>query len=286
MNIAIAGINGFLGSSITDYLSKDFKITPIESYLLRNNDYDKLKEIISCCDFIINFSGFPINKPWSKKNIEKIIHSRYNTTILLFDIIKNINKQFLGYINASAIGIYDSVNRHTELSYYYNNNFLGEIIKKWESAIFTIPHNIKHHYIVRIGNVLDMNNGILPKLLLFKKLNCLFIPGNGKQYFSFIHINDFTRAIHYLVKHFPNSGIYNLVAKEPCTYNELIDYISVRFNIKYQIKIPKFFLQLFLNKRHILLSEGQYVIPKRLIDDDFIFAHPDISSAISNLLYK
>ncbi len=286
MNIAICGSTGFLGKSLIDLLKPAHTIYPIHKDLFLKKNLIEITNIISNCDVIINLAGYPINKKWNSKNIDRIIDSRVNTTLMLLQCISNINKPVKCLINASAIGIYDYSNVHDENSTEYSNDFLSEVVKLWEKAFTNLPYNVINSYIIRIGVVLDKKQGIFPKLLLPYKLFVKFMPGNGQQGFSFIHIDDFKGAVKFLIENLPPSGIYNLVAPKYYSYSELSDVLCKYLKTLFKLRISENKLWFLMGNKHILLTKGQKVIPKKLIDLNFSFLFPDINSAISNLVMK
>lgn len=286
MNIAVCGSTGFLGKSLIEVLKSEHSIYPIHKELFLIKNIIEITDIINHCDTVINLAGYPINKKWNSKNIDKIIDSRVNTTLILLQCINNVKKPIKCLINASAIGIYDYSGIHDESSTKYSNDFLSEVVKLWEKAFYNLPYNVINSYITRIGIVLDKKQGIFPKLILPYKLFTKFIPGDGQQGFSFIHIDDLTRAIQFLIDSLPPSGIYNLVAPEYYSFSQLSDILCKYFKTFIKLKIPEKQLWFIMGNKHILLTKGQKVIPKKLIDYNFSFLFPNIHSAISNLVSK
>ena len=262
MNIFISGSNGFIGKNLKIFFKeKGFSVYSINREYFNLNVHD-FANIIYNADVIINLSGFPIYKPWTKKNFKKILASRINTNIKFYEALKIINNKNIIYFTASAIGIYDNIHIHNEDSSLYSNDELSDIICKWEDAAKKIQTCVNNFYIFRLGIVIAKNNGFLENILKFSGLY-IFPFSINNPCLSIIHIDDVVQIFYYIISKKPESYIYNVV----CTkWISIRDFLKLIKNYKpfLIIPLPQFFFKFIFGRRHILFTKGQKVISKNL----------------------
>jgi uncharacterized protein (TIGR01777 family) len=235
---------------------------------------------------IINLVGASISKRWTVAYKKEILESRTQTSQLLQDTIKTNNYKIEYVVSASAIGIYP-----TSLTNYYNEtntevstSFLGEVVKKWEAAVDDFKSLGSKVAKIRIGLVLAKNGGALPEILKPIKLGAGSAFGDGKQWQSWIHINDLAALFVFAVEN-NLEGTYNGVAPNSVTNKELIKLSA------HQIKrplilpnIPKLVMKLALGEMHILLFESHRVSSQKIETEGFDFKYPNLKPALEDLL--
>jgi uncharacterized protein (TIGR01777 family) len=237
-----------------------------------------LTEKIDC---IINLAGEPIaDKKWSSEQKQKLISSRLNTTGSLVELIANLKNKPECLISASAIGYYGAQadNIVTEDS-APNNEFTHELCKSWEASAIKAKDSGVRVCIIRLGVVLGKNGGALKKMLPAFKLGLGGKIGDGKQYFSWVHIEDVVSAINFLVKNKDSKGIYNLTSPNPITNAEFTKVLGAAVRRPTFFNMPAFMVKLIFGEMgDRLLLNGQRVIPKKLLDEGFNFKHPTITA--------
>jgi uncharacterized protein (TIGR01777 family) len=279
MIIALAGHNGFVGTHIKKSLSThDF-------ILLERNDLygnsDALAQKISGCDVLINTAGFSVSARWTKTNREKIRRSRIEVTKNLVDATKKAEKQPEVFINASAIGIYKNNAEHTDVSEIYGDDFLAEVVRDWESAANGIAGEVRLAKI-RLGMVLGADGGALPRLFRLFKWGLGGVIASGKQVYSFIHIDDVTGALAHILEK-KGEGVYNFTAPHPVSNKTFTKTISAKLRRPVFLFIPAFMMKLVMGKAAMIVTKGQTVYPKRLLDEGYKFTFATIDKAIENL---
>lgn len=281
MNIVVTGASGFLGKSLIVYLSKvGYNVIPMHRKDFIDNGL--LDEKLKNSNVIINLAGETIFQRWSKKNKKRIINSRIETTRKIVDYINN-NKSNVHLINASAIGIYNSIGQHDEYSSNYSDNFLSEVAQRWEKEAQMIKHNHNKLSIMRIGIVLGNRGGAFKKLYGVTKFFLGSIIGKGQQYMSYIHLEDFCEAINFIIKN-ELTGVVNLTAPNPVTNKTFVVRLGKSLNRPILFRIPKVFLRIFLGESHVLLTENQFVVPKYLLNNNFRFKYSNIDASINALI--
>jgi uncharacterized protein (TIGR01777 family) len=279
--VAMAGASGLIGTYLSGYL-KGYDIRKISrnDYLLTDEDFAaKYRET----DFVINLSGAPIIRRWTKRNKKEILDSRIMTTRKLGSIMEKNSYRERLYISASAIGIYNDKDVHTEDSDAWGTGFLAEVVRKWENEVRKLESTSTKVCIIRTGVVLTDSGGILGRLLPFFRIGLGGRIGRGSQYFSWIHIKDIARAIAYILEHKP-SGIYNLTAPGYCTNREFTKILGNTVKRPAHFIIPKVLFRLLYGQGAAVVTGGQAVVPARLIREGFRFEYPGIDKALEDIV--
>ncbi len=288
MKIAISGGTGFIGRHLAGFLTEKKH----EVVLIGRGDFakgiDRLATVLSGVDAVVNLAGAPVIKRWSDSGKKEILSSRIKTTAAIVEAIGSINpsERPKVMISASAIGIYNNENYHDEFSREYGQGFLTEVCQKWESCLEPLDNKNVRACITRLGLVLGIDGGSLKKMVpIFK--SCLGGKiGKGRQGFSFIHINDLCRAIEFLLINESCQGIYNLVSPDITTNTGFTKTLARILHRPSIFTVPPFILRLIYGEGAEAILSGQFVYPKRLLDEGFRFDFPDIQQALADLLKK
>ena len=280
MIIALAGYNGFVGSGIQKYFNNHQFIL-----ISRDDLYGSpalLSEKITGCDVVMNFAGYPISRRWTAKRKKLIKNSRITTTRNLVEAVHLLKRKPKIFINASAIGIYNVDEEHTEKSTSYGNGFMAGIVNKWEEEVKKLDENIPA-VIVRLGIVLGNDGGAFTRLKKLFQLGLGGIIAGGKQVYSFIHIDDVLQAMDFLIQN-KSHGIYNFTAPKPVS-NKIFTKILAKYSGKPALlPVPGFVLRIGMGEASEIITKGQTVYPKRLLDEGYKFTFATLEDAIVNLL--
>ena len=140
--------------------------------------------------------------------------------------------------------------------------------------------------IIRIGIVLDRQSGALPLMVLPFRMFVGGPIGNGRQFVSWIHLQDVVRAIDFAVRNKPLSGPVNLTSPQSCTNAEFGKVIGKVLRRPFWFPTPAFALELVLGEKSTLVLDGQKVYPKNLLENGFQFKYPDLESALRNIYHQ
>ncbi|SFD20590.1 TIGR01777 family oxidoreductase [Algibacter pectinivorans] len=300
MRVLITGATGLVGSEIVKLChEKEIKVnylTTSKSKIVQKENYKgfywnpKTKEIDSSCfdgvDAIINLAGATISKRWTSSYKKVILSSRTETITLLISTLKSIKHTVKHVVSASAIGIYpDSLTKYyDQSSSEISTSFLGQVVSVWEQAIdgfeaLNIPVSK-----IRIGLVLSNKGGALKEMVKPIKLGVGSAFGSGKQWQSWIHIQDLANLFLYVLEH-KLSGVYNGVAPNPVSNTELTKTAAnVLSRPLFMPNIPKGIMKLVLGEMHILLFESQRVSSKSIVNKGFTFKYNYLEPALQDLL--
>ncbi|HOO83844.1 MAG TPA: TIGR01777 family oxidoreductase [Prolixibacteraceae bacterium] len=286
-NIAISGASGYISQSIQkNDLFKKYSFVKLS----RNEPEHIWKEKIANANIIINLAGAPVIKRWTAKNKTEILESRINTTQKIVSIINQLppqnSPQLL--ISASAIGIYPY--KGTEMLDEYSSkrgdSFLSQVVEKWENEANKLHHINTRLVIMRIGIVLGKNGGLLKKTLPLFKIGLGGKIASGNQAFSFIHINDLVKAVHYFIENKSTKGIYNIVSPQITNNTHFTKALGKAMKRTAVTPVPAFALRLLFGKVSQIMINGERVYPTRLIESGFNFDFPNIENAVKAIVAK
>jgi uncharacterized protein (TIGR01777 family) len=296
MNILVTGGTGFIGKALVQQLiglgatcyivtrSPKKSIDPSIHYIT----WEAIKNLsfTTSIDAIYNLAGESINNRWTKKNKEKIVQSRLESTQTLISWLQRQAQAPLVFINASAVGYYgtSTTNPFSEDSISTSEDFLASTVKKWEEcASLAATTGIRTVY-ARFGIVLDRFGGALPKMLLPYKLLIGGPLGHGNQWMSWIHLDDAVKLLILALKDNTISGPLNIVAPYPVTMDEFSDILSKVMRKSNIFRVPSFVLKLFLGEMSLLVIEGQKVIPKIANEKNFEYNYPTLIEALDQII--
>jgi uncharacterized protein len=278
--IAITGASGFVGTSLIKYFSAlGYKVLPIARDVLNNQE--KLNEILNSSDIVINLAGANIINRWSESYKKLLYSSRIDTTSKIVNTIKNIQNKPKLLISTSAVGIYDNKETYNENG-NYSNDFLSKLCQDWENEASKAKSDTTKVSIFRFGIVMGKDGGALQKMITPFKLGLGGVIGNGSQSFSFIHIDDLLNAYKFVIEN-NYEEIFNLTAPEPTTNKGLTLALGKTLKKPTILPVPEFVLNLIFSEGAKVLTDGQSVVPKKLLDLGFKFKFKTIEDTIDNL---
>ena len=300
MRVLITGATGLIGQEIVKQChEKDIKVnylTTSKSKIVLEENYKgfywnpKKKEIDANCfkgvEAIIHLAGATVSKRWTPSYKKVILNSRIETTQLLINNLKGEKHAIKHIVSASAIGVYPD-----SLTNYYDQNhdevstsFLGHVVEVWEQAVDEFAKLNISVSKIRIGLVLSDNGGALQEMVKPIKLGMGAPFGSGKQWQSWIHIQDLANMFLYVVEHHL-SGVYNGVGPNPVSNTELTKSIAhVLDRPLFLPNIPKFMMKAVLGEMHILLFESHRVSSKKIEDKGFYYKYNALEPALVDLL--
>ena len=277
MNVAITGASGFIGSSLAEHLRRSGHI--VRAISLRAA---LPPDALAGVNAVINLAGEPVAQRWTISARDRILRSRIEGTQALVAAMRTQPPQVL--ISASAVGYYGS--RGDEIlteSAPPARDFLGRVAVAWEEvAQAAEPLGVRVARI-RIGVVLGKGGGALSKMLLPFRLGVGGQLGSGKQWMSWIHIDDLMELIAFLMKESTVRGVFNATSPFPVTNREFTHALAEAVHRPAIIPVPAFALRLALGEMAEVVLASQRSIPDAAQRAGFVFEHPDIFAALSQI---
>jgi uncharacterized protein len=237
-------------------------------------------------DGVVNLQGEKINQRWSEDAKRRIMESRRTGTRNLIAAIAGLERKPGVLVNQSAIGFYgDRGEAMVDESAESGEGYDAEVVREWEAAAREAESVGLRLVVVRTGHVLDAGGGLLAELLPPFKLGIGGPLAGGRQYMSWIHIDDEVGILLWALDNEKVSGTVNSTAPNPVTNRELSHAIGRALGRPASVPVPGFVLDLkFGGEFGKVLRGGQRVMPRRALDLGYQFRYPDIDGALKNLL--
>jgi uncharacterized protein (TIGR01777 family) len=298
--IVITGGNGFLGRALTSHFSKNTdevivvsrKPVPTTSKIkwqkwdgANPGDWSKSFE---GADAVINLAGKNVDCRYTENNKREIINSRLKSTKAVGEAIQNCANPPSVWLNASSATIYvNSFDKlMTESNGEIGDDFSMTVCKKWEEEFNSFETLPIRRIASRTSIVLGWDGAALPALKSLVKFGLGGQQGDGKQFCSWIHIEDFCRAVEWLLQNEKATGPYNVTAPVPLPNKDFMKVLSEKLHMPFGLPSPKWLLELgafIIRTETELVLKSRKVYPKRLLDEGFIFLHEDLDHALNAL---
>jgi len=297
MDIAVTGASGLIGTRLTDHLvANGHRVVPlVRTAPAAGTDaiqWDPAAGTIDAAslegfDAVVHLAGEGIaNKRWSAEQKRRILDSRVDGTTLLATTLAGLNRPPAVLLSGSAIGFYGDQG-DTELTEDSpaGDIFLSEVCEAWETASAPASEagiRVAH---LRTGIVLDPTGGALGKTLGLFRLGLGGRLGSGRQWWSWIGIDDEVGAIAFLLDH-DISGPVNLTAPNPATNAEYTKVLGRVLGRPTLLPVPSFGPKLVLGSElaEQLLFTSARVLPQVLVDAGYEFVSPDLEGALRKVL--
>jgi uncharacterized protein (TIGR01777 family) len=236
---------------------------------------------------VVNLAGENIGSGrWTPKRKQSILQSRLDAGRAIVEAAKSVEKKPRVIIQASAIGYYGS--RGDEIideSSLPGESFLVEVVKKWEQSTQGVESLKIRRVIIRSSIVLGKEGGVFLRLVKPFRLFVGGHLGSGKQWFSWIHLEDEVKAILFLIERGDLSGVFNLTAPHQLIQKDFFHILGKIMKRPSWFPVPGFVLRLIFGEmaKETLLS-GQRVIPRQLLEAGYRFLYPQAELAIKEIL--
>ncbi|MFQ4143162.1 TIGR01777 family oxidoreductase [Chlorogloeopsis sp. ULAP02] len=305
MKVAITGATGFVGSHLVKRLHKEGhrvlvltrntahaqKFFPkqafnnVEIITYTPTASGSWQQAIADCDGVVNLTGEPIGEGrWTPARKQEILNSRKLSTQKIVEAIANADSKPSVLVNASAIGYYGTSETTTfDETSSPGNDFLAQVCQAWEAEAQKVTDYSVRLVILRFGIVLGLG-GALGKMITPFKLFAGGPIGSGRQWFSWIHIDDLVDLIVQALTKPDMTGVYNATAPHPVRMAELSQTMGKVMHRPSWLPVPSFAIEALLGDGAIVVLEGQQVLPKRTLDSGFKFQYPDLQPALEEVL--
>ena len=295
LRVGISGASGLIGTALSSLLTAGgHTVVPLVRRAARSGEIEwdpaagRLDPAdIATLDAVVNLSGAGIgDQRWSDSYRETILSSRTDTTSLLATTIRDLGDDGPNvFVSGSAIGIYgDRGDELVDEQSADGDGFLADVCRAWEAAAAPASEAARVA-LVRTGIVLTPDGGALAKMLPLFKLGLGGKFGNGRQYMSWITLDDEVRAIEYALTA-DLEGPINLTAPTPVTNKEFADALGDALKRPSFLPVPAFGPRLVLGRQlaDSLLFDSARVAPTVLSTSGFDFDHADIATAFGAIL--
>ncbi|HEY4359657.1 MAG TPA: TIGR01777 family oxidoreductase [Bryobacteraceae bacterium] len=279
MNVAVTGASGFLGRRLTRLLEN--RGHTVRAVSLREKTVPA--EALAGCDGVVHLAGEPIAQRWTGPARQRIVESRVEGTRRLVEAMRVHRPNVL--VSASAVGYYGSRGDEvlTEQS-SPGSDFLAQTCVAWEREAMEGEKLGARLVRLRFGVVLGSGGGALEKMITPFRLGVGGRLGDGRQWMSWIHVDDLCELILFSLKESTLRGVLNATSPHPVTNAEFTKALGRALHRPAVIPVPGFVLKMVLGEMSTVLLGGQRVIPEGAVKAGFEFRYPDVAAALVDIL--
>jgi uncharacterized protein len=297
--ILVTGATGFIGTALTRRLiargehvivltrDRERALDRFGPHVEIVVDLDALPSAASL-DAIVNLAGAPIaGARWTERRKLELIASRHTVTDGLLRLVTRLDSKPQTWINASAVGYYGVRNDDTPLDEKSptQERFQADLCASWEQLAGAAGADGVKVAALRFGLVLGADGGALPSLARSVRYRLGAVLGSGRQWFSWIHIDDAVGLIEFVLDERVLAGPINATAPEPVRHEQLMRMLARVLDRKLlPLRIPAGLIRIALGELAELVVDGQCVVPARARALGYRFRHPNLSGALVDCL--
>ena len=289
--IVIAGGTGFIGQYLKERfiaLGYDVQIISRQSNHIQWINTSQIAEVLEGAEILINLAGKSVDCRYNEQNKKEILRSRVDTTQALGEAILKCKTPPTLWLNSSTATIYRHAEDRpmTESTGEIGTGFSVSIATAWEKTFFSFQLPQTRQVALRIAIVLGNTGGAFGPLKNLVKLR-LGKQGNGKQKFSWLHIQDLFNIITFIRDNDTIYGAINCSSPNPVDNQMLMRTLRDSMNVRWGLPSPKWLLKIgawMIRTETELLLKSRWVIPERLLKAGFNFEFPYLKPTIENIL--
>ena len=300
MKVLIAGGTGFIGNHLIKSLTADShqvwvlsrnpsktisgaQIVPWDGQI--TSGWGNLMEEM---DAVVNLSGLALyNWPWTRRKKQRFYDSRVKPGRALAAAVRDASRRPGVFLQISGINHYglrgeDVADESTPPA----DDYLAQLTVAWEGSTKSVEDIEVRHVVCRTAVVLSSDAILLWLMALPVRLFLGGRFGNGKQALPWIHVDDQVGAIRYLMENPDASGPYNLIAPQLTSNAEFMRTLAKVLGRPYWFPVPAFLMRLVLGEMSVLVTEGRFSQPKRLLEQGYTFRFPRLEEALEDIFTK
>jgi uncharacterized protein (TIGR01777 family) len=297
--VVLAGGSGFLGQALRRVLvGKGYDVV----ILSRGNECDSagVQQLhwdgqhlgdwwhsLDGASALVNLTGRSVNCRHTPAHRREIMESRVNSVRVLGEALSRCSRPPAVWVQASSLAIYgDPGDRWCDEDSPHADGFSEEVCKRWEGEFEKMHAPSLRRVVMRIGIVLDAENGALPVLARLTRLFLGGRVGHGRQYVSWIHVADLTRLFVEAIERVDIAGVFNATGPNPVTNAEFMRELRRVLHRPWSPPVQVWATRIgafFMRTEPNLALTGRRCRPKRFLESGFHFEFPELRGALANL---
>lgn len=295
MKVLVSGSSGLIGSALVPALRQAGhqvvrlvrrRPEPPDEFFWLPDAGQLDRSALEGVDAVVHLAGETIGKRWTSSAKERIRASRIEGARLLTEAMREMGTPPRVFVSASAVGYYgDRGSEILDENEAPGRGFLAEVCKDWEAATRPAAERGVRVVNARTGIVLSGRGGALKAMLPLFQLGLGGVLGDGRQYMSWIAIDDVVRGYLHLLEDSGLSGPVNLTSPNPVTNAEFTQTLAKVLGRPAFLRVPAQVLTLPMGEmaQETLLA-SQRAIPRRLLERSFQFQYPELERALRHVL--
>lgn len=302
MKILVSGATGLIGSALCASLEADgHKVLRLsrgeakrkvdQSFVQWQPDEGRLDigemEKLAGVEAAIHLAGESVMGRWTDEKKQKIRQSRVRSTHLLAETLAKLPTRPQVLISASATGYYGhrggEILREDSAS---GRGFLAGVCREWEDATLSARQAGIRTVHARFGIVFSREGGVLQKMLLPFQMGLGGPVGSGRQYISWVTIDDAVAALRFALENSKIEGPMNVISPNPVSNRTFAQTLAGVLRRPAVMPLPAFALKMALGKEaaNETLLASQRAIPEKLQANGFVFQQPELEGALREIL--
>ncbi|BFG41392.1 hypothetical protein CerSpe_276670 [Prunus speciosa] len=301
MTVSITGATGFIGRRLVQRLhadnhsvhvltrskSKAELIFPVKEFPgIVIAEEPEWKDSIRGSNGVVNLAGVPISTRWSPEIKKEIKDSRIRVTSKVIDLINDLPDSVRPtvLVSATAVGYYGTSETQVfDEQSPSGNDYLAEVCREWEATALKVNKDVRLA-LIRIGVVLGKDGGALAKMIPLFMVFAGGPLGSGKQWFSWIHLDDIVNLIYEALSNPSYKGVINGTAPNPVRFAEMCEHLGNVLGRPSWLPVPDFALKVVLGEGASVVLDGQRVLPVKAKELGFSFKYSSVKDALRSII--
>ncbi|PQM39527.1 epimerase family protein SDR39U1 homolog chloroplastic isoform X1 [Prunus yedoensis var. nudiflora] len=301
MTVSITGATGFIGRRLVQRLhagnhsvhvltrskSKAELIFPVKEFPgIVIAEEPEWKDSIRGSNGVVNLAGVPISTRWSPEIKKEIKDSRIRVTSKVIDLINDLPDSVRPtvLVSATAVGYYGTSETQVfDEQSPSGNDYLAEVCREWEATALKVNNDVRLA-LIRIGVVLGKDGGALAKMIPLFMVFAGGPLGSGKQWFSWIHLDDIVNLIYEALSNPSYKGVINGTAPNPVRFAEMCEHLGNVLGRPSWLPVPDFALKVVLGEGASVVLDGQRVLPVKAKELGFTFKYSSVKDALRSII--
>ena len=235
-------------------------------------------------DAVVNLTGFGLEHwPWTRSMKERFHDSRVLPGLALVAAIKACKHRPGVFLQVSGINRYGLHGEAADESTPPAGDYLAQLTVQWEAATQPVEELGVRRVVARTAVVLDARAGLFPLMALPVRMFAGGPLGDGQQCMPWVHLADEVGALRFLLEDRNMHGAFNLIAPAQTSNADFMRAVAKALRRPYWLPVPAWLFRMLLGEMSVLIVDGRYAVPGRLLEAGYPFQFPDLDSALANL---